>query len=201
MKNIEVVPGDRVIGRVEASSIAMPGQLRIPQDIAIEKHIAQFWNPQNHGEIPSHAELRENAIHHVAKGIGVDYEVIKNYTWAQHNLIWELHEHGNNGAARIIAEDINLTSSEPIIHKLLVKTAAILVYTGQDEYGHEGLDEHELESAVKQIDKINDRKPADDQRWQRKWRQEMKGLARYRNEIRLWGETGTISYWYIKTSK
>jgi len=37
-----------MIGRTEASDLAMPGQLRIPKDIAIEKHIAQFWNPPQH---------------------------------------------------------------------------------------------------------------------------------------------------------
>jgi hypothetical protein len=51
MKTIEISPENRMIGRREPSDWAMPGQLRIPKDVAISKHIAQFWNPQNHGEV------------------------------------------------------------------------------------------------------------------------------------------------------
>ncbi len=51
MKNIEISPENRIIGRVEAADLAMPGQLRIPKERAIANHIAQFWNDDRHGAL------------------------------------------------------------------------------------------------------------------------------------------------------
>lgn len=152
------------------------GQLRIPNGIAITKHIAQFWNPQNHGEIPSDYEQRETAVRYIAKGIDVPYEEMKDYTWAQHNLIWELHRCGNDVVAKEIASAIELTTKDPVVRELMHKTAALKIYLGLDDWGHDGLDKQELLRILKDIVKINADLPNNKPEWQEQWKQEMYSL-------------------------
>lgn len=167
---------DQMIGSWAEMNTLHPGQVRIPADSAIRNHIAQFWNPQNHGEIPSDAKRKEKAIRHIAKNIGVTYEEIQNYTWAQHNLIWELHLCGNDGAANMIAKDIHLTESDDEIHTLMYQTAALHMYLRLDDWGHEGLDEEELASIAQEIVEMNAHWPKVSTKWQEQWRQKMRCL-------------------------
>ena len=173
-------PENRIIGRIEASELAMPGQLRIPKDIAISKHIAQFWNPQNHGEIPTHNDLRDSAIAHMAKTLDVSPKLLDKNNWAQNNLIWELHEHGNDEAARRIAKHSELTNSDPVVRNLMLKTAALLVYLNRDygwEQAHEDIDD-ELTPIIRDIVKTNADWPNQKTVWQEQWAEELKNLKR-----------------------
>ncbi len=161
-------------------NIAMPGQLRIQKDIAIQKHIAQFWNPQNHGEIPSTQELRDSAIQRIADTLKVNPELLDTYTWAQNNLIWELHLAGNDEAARVIGNDISATDNDATVRGLMLKTAALRIYLDRDtgwEQAHEDLDT-ELEPIIRDIVVTNADWPREKTVWQEKWHREMKGLAR-----------------------
>lgn len=126
--NHEIVgPENRIIGRIEASELAMPGQQRIPEDIAIAKHIAQFWNPPDRDSwFETHDQHRTRMIGKLADAIGEPYELIKSYSWAQHNLLCELHKSHNDSAAKRIAENIKLIRSEAVINNLMTQTAAIL---------------------------------------------------------------------------
>jgi len=168
------------------------GQMRIPKDMAISRHIAQFWNPPGYRDaLESDDQHRTRQISELADSIGVPHELIKNYTWAQHNLIWELHTHANDEAARIIAHDINLTDTEPIIHRLMVKTAAERAYRRVDHWGHEELNEIELNEARKEI-------AAGVINWEIIWNQELRGLTHVHREVSVFGEKGSEDYWIIQ---
>ena len=61
--NHEIVgPEQNVIMRRTALDISMPGQLRIPQEIALEKHVAQFWNPGDSNHDTPELSEREKLI-------------------------------------------------------------------------------------------------------------------------------------------
>lgn len=160
------------------------GQLRIPKDIAIAKHIAQFWNPP--GFLASQAEesKRQHAAEikledEISNAAGISYERLVSYSPAQQSLLWALHRSGNDEVTWHIAHDIRLTESQSIIKDLMIKAVALDIYKKNIafKYASKGIDNKKLTATLKEIVKTNADWPNSSDKWERKLQVDLRELT------------------------
>lgn len=209
MKTIERGPEQRIIGHGEGVKIAMPGQLRIPGDIAIGRHIAQFDSNKNNPELGQDRKRRQRAKafeksrrHELATAAGIPYKTIESYTAPQQALLWALHKVGNDESVRLIARDIHVTERQPVVENLMIKVAALDIYKEHHtlEHAGTGLDPQRLATVLRDVVRTNADWPENTDMWQNKLQKDLEALTHVRHNH--WG-TGAgvdtnVEYWEVQ---
>lgn len=164
------------------------GQRRLSKADQIRYHVAQFWNPQNH---PDDEDTRERAIADLSSILGIGMDTLSRYTWAQHNLLWQLHKHDNDEAAKVLARDMTVVRKKPVVYRLLVDTAAYAITRMGNQNDHSDINERDLANALQKIQADTGHE------WRDTWHHDLSHLEVRIRPVRILGVTREIQNWNI----
>lgn len=169
------------------------GQARIPLQVAIERHIAQFWDERHHSD----SDLRygqDELIERCVRIPGIpEKKTLKDLHIDELNLVYQLIEHDNNAAAIELAQNpthmrLAWYPHRPI-RELLLKTTTLT----RSEIKHE---RNLVESIA--LDKL-EATIRGKKRWKLQWEMELRTLTPH--YLSLYEGKKMLSRWSMQVGK
>jgi hypothetical protein len=148
------------------ASLRVGYQMHIPESVRFLQKQMLFWDPRHH----EGSDTREHAIQKLMEITGASYETLDTQSWDEHNLLWKLHEVGNDAMAKRLAHNAREMTTNNDVRNMLLKTVIWRIHEKEHLQELTNVDPNVITYVRREIAK-------DKTAWEQQWLQEMRELG------------------------